>query len=64
MLNATEECPVRRTDRQAMERNLEEVHRRLDEFEGILAADYVACRRQAAFSLTPEYPTPPGTCGG
>src|SRR5208283_1110555 len=34
MLSATEERSVPKPDRQAIERNLEEVHRRLDEYEG------------------------------
>ena len=36
MISATEERLAWKSDRQAMERDLEDVHRRLDEYEGEL----------------------------
>jgi hypothetical protein len=40
MASATEERPVPVPDRQAMERNLRDLHRILDQYEKELAAQY------------------------
>ena len=48
MFSATEERLVTKSDRQAMERDLKDIHRRLDEYEGELAAYYAALQRTEA----------------
>jgi hypothetical protein len=48
MFSAAEESLVSKTDRKAMERNLKDVHKRLDEYEGELAAYYAAVQRTEA----------------
>jgi hypothetical protein len=46
MFSGTEERSTPASDRQAMERNLQDLHRILDQYEGELAAQYAALEKE------------------
>jgi hypothetical protein len=59
MLSATEERSPPVSDRQAMERNLRDVHRILDEYEVELAAGYGRARRGSSGRPVSSWESPP-----